>query len=307
MSMPDYLGYAHPDYALSLRYLGEPRELPRSGGWIITRPIAGTPFNDAIGCYPLFSCRDWTRLHEDLDDLKNDLVSVSMVMDPLQVQSVRYLQRCFQNVVIPFKEHFIVDLSCSMEGFICRHHARYAKKACNQLLIEKVPYPQGLIDEWEGLYRCLIARHRIKGVAAFTREAFVKQLSVPGVVAFRAVHEGQTIGMQLWYMSNDAAYYHLSACNAVGYELHASYGLFWFAIAYFKGNNLRLLNLGGSAGHRMNKQDGLAQFKRGWSTGTWIAYFCHRIMDQNKYEYIIKTRNIIGSDHFPIYRTGESY
>jgi hypothetical protein len=59
-------GYMHPNYAHSLREFGEPRELPGSGGWILERIIPGTPYRDAMGCYPLFACNDWSKLANDL-------------------------------------------------------------------------------------------------------------------------------------------------------------------------------------------------------------------------------------------------
>ena len=58
----DATGYAHPAYAESLAEFGVPRLLPRSGGWILERRIESFPDRDAAGCYPLFSCRDWSRL-----------------------------------------------------------------------------------------------------------------------------------------------------------------------------------------------------------------------------------------------------
>ena len=67
----------------------------------------------------------------------------------------------------------------------------------------------------------------------FSWEAFAKQLSVPGIVAFRALVEGKAVGMLLWYKQNDIGYYHLGAYNALGYELNASFALFWTLIDYF--------------------------------------------------------------------------
>src|SRR5947199_10840887 len=75
-------GYLHSDYARSLSDFGNPRLLQRSGGWILQRTIATTQHCDAIGCYPLFCCRDWNLLGSRLDDLIGQLVSVSTVVDP---------------------------------------------------------------------------------------------------------------------------------------------------------------------------------------------------------------------------------
>src|SRR5512147_3121730 len=107
--MPDLMGYADPRYAFSLSEFGEPRELPRCGGWIIARPIPGTPYQDATGCYPLFACRDWTKLREDLEHAGPDLVSLVLVADPLSGVAPDYLEQCF-DFARPFKTHFVADL-----------------------------------------------------------------------------------------------------------------------------------------------------------------------------------------------------
>ncbi len=63
-----------------------------------------------MGCYPLFCCKDWSRLHADLDEIGGDLVSLSIVPDPFGSYDLAYLKQCFGDVVIPFKEAFVVDL-----------------------------------------------------------------------------------------------------------------------------------------------------------------------------------------------------
>ena len=54
-------GYASRAYAESLGEFGELLHLPRCDGYLLKRPIAGTPFYDARGCYPFFFCRNWMR------------------------------------------------------------------------------------------------------------------------------------------------------------------------------------------------------------------------------------------------------
>ena len=112
-------GYLHPGYAQSLAEFGTPRELPGSRGWILKREIPGFSFHDAMGCYPLFTCQDWSQLHADLEDIGNDLASLLLVTDPFGEYNTTYLNRCFKDAVIPFKDHFIVDLSRSADNFVC--------------------------------------------------------------------------------------------------------------------------------------------------------------------------------------------
>ena len=54
-------GYLHRLYAESLAEFGEARELAAAGGWILQRPTPVLNLKDAMGCYPLFCCRDWQR------------------------------------------------------------------------------------------------------------------------------------------------------------------------------------------------------------------------------------------------------
>jgi hypothetical protein len=190
-------GYLHPSYAKSLAEFGTPLELPRSKGWILEREIPGSPYRDAMGCYPLFVCQDWSQIYADLEDIGDELVTLSVVTDPFGQYETTYLRRCFRDVVLPLKEHFIVDLRRPMDTFVCKHHRRYARNACQRLYIEKCEDPTKFVEEWAQLYSGLIKRHNIKGMLAFSRLTFVKQLKVPGIVVFRAVHEEETLGMLL--------------------------------------------------------------------------------------------------------------
>jgi hypothetical protein len=204
-----------------------------------------------------------------------------------------------------FKEHFIIDLSRDVNIFVSSHHRRNARKALRHVCVESCHNPTQFTNEWIELYTTLIGRHNIKGIPAFSEESFVKQLGVPGIVMFRATHKEIIVGMTLWYVQEDRGYYHLGAYSDVGYELSASFGLFWFSIEYFTTNGLRWLDLGAGAGTTSNSMDGLTRFKRGWSTGTRTAYFCGRIFDHVRYSEIVNARNATETRHFPAYRMGE--
>jgi len=269
------------------------------------RQIPGFVDHDAIGTYPLFVCRDWSQLLLDLEEIQDELVSLGVVTDPFGDYSVTYLRECFQDLVLAFKEHFVVDLSIPIDSVVCKHHRRYTRKAFQELYIEKCDKPEQFLDEWVDLYANLIKMHNIVGISAFSREAFTRQLSLPGVVAFRAVHEDNTVGMLLWCVHKDVGYYHLGAHNSVGYKCRASFALFWFAIEYFMANGIRWLSLGAGAGSENDVNDGLTRFKRGWSTGTRMAYFCGRIFNHTRYSGILREKGMTADDYFPAYRKGE--
>jgi hypothetical protein len=91
----------------------------------------------------------------------------------------------------------------------------------------------------------------------------------------------------------------------LGYELRASFALFWYAINHFDQAGLKYLNLGSGAGAHPRNQDGLSRFKAGWANGTKTVYFCGRIFDQERYSKITQSKGIVGDDYFPAYRSSE--
>jgi hypothetical protein len=298
-------GYLHPLYAEALSEYGTPRYLTRCGAWILQRQVAGFPYFDAMGCYPFFSCQDWSKLPLDLQDLGEDVVALSVVTDPFGNYDMPYLQHSFIDVVKPFKQHFVIDLNRPFESYVSKHHLRNASKARRVLEVEMCDPPTIFLDDWTNLYDTLIERHHITGITKFSKASFAKQLNVPGLVAFRAVYNGNIVGMLLWLVQGDVGYYHLGAYNSLGYEIRASFALFWFAIEYFANSDLSWLSIGAGAGIGNEETDGLTRFKKGWSTGTRTAYFCGRIFDHAKYQEIVIEKSIPATDYFPAYRLGE--
>jgi hypothetical protein len=301
---PDFIGYAHPAYALSFQEFGEPRELPGCGGWIIVRPIPGTLYKDAIGCYPLFACRDWTKLHEDLEHVSSDLVSLVLVADPFPKVGPAYLKQCF-DVIKPFKTHYVADLSHPLENFVDRGHRYSARKSLKIMTVEVCSQPAQYLDDWIRLYDNLIRKHDIRGINAFSHECFKIQLNVPGMVMVLGRLEGEIIGASLFLLSDQVAYTHLSAYSSEAYKIRASYGIRWKALVYLYDQGIRYVDLGGMAGTKEDPSDDLAQFKRGWSNGQRVVYFCGRVFDRHRYESICRQYMITNADYFPAYRSGE--
>jgi Acetyltransferase (GNAT) domain len=303
----NHSGYLHPMYAQSLIEFGEPLELPASKGWILKRPILGTSHFDGMGSYPIFVCQDWPLLEKDLDQVGSQLVSLSLVTDPFGTYTHQDLQRYFKNVARPYKEHFVINLQRRPEEFVAAHHQRNTHKALKAVNVEVCIEPIKYLNEWVSLYHTLIGRHNIKGITKFSKDAFAKQLSTPGIVAFRAVVDDKAVGMLLWYVQGNVGYYHLGAYSPEGYKLNASFALFWTLLGYFADAGLKWLGLGAGAGIQGDEDDGLTRFKRGWATETRTVFFCGRIFDPQKYQEIIAARNIRNTSYFPAYRAGESW
>lgn len=298
------LGYQQRAYAEALADLGAPLSLPRSRGWLLQRAIPGSNLHDAMGVYPLFSCANWDALGDDLEALAGQLVSAVLVADPFGDYSVDRLRRWFPDVMRPFKEHFVVDLSSSPTTFVADNHRRNARKSLQAVAVTRCEPAGQWADQWTALYRSLIQRHQISGPAAFSDQSLTAQLRVPGMIAWRAEAGGETVGMVLWYVQGDVGYYHLAAYSDEGYRLRASFAIFWRALEYFAASGLRWLNLGAGAGLQA-AEDGLTRFKRGWSTGTRTAMLCGRVFDRAEYDALIRARQIGATSYFPAYRLSE--
>ncbi len=296
-------GYLHPAYASSFDDIATPRELPACGAWILERGIAGSNLRDAMGCYPLFCCRDWTRLPEDVAALAGQLVSFTLVTDPFGEFGVADLQRVF-DVVRPFKHHYIRDLANDSGAPAPRRHKRNTAAAERAVALVRVDEPTELADEWVALYGQLVERHRLTGLHAFSRRCLERQLAVPGLRLFSASAEGRIVGLHLWYVQGDVAYGHLGATNQLGYDLMASYALYAFAIEQLR-PEVRWLALGSSPGRSDDDEaDGLKRFKQGWATETRQAYLCGKVLQPEMYSRL-STEARAEPRYFPAYRRGE--
>ena len=299
-------GYAHPAYAAALAEHGPPVSLPASGGWLLARPIPGDARRDLVGCYPLFACPAWTSLEGDLAALAASHVSVTLVADPFGAHDERLLARCFPDLRVPYKEHFVTDLRRPDAAIVVSHHRRNARRALQAVDVEACAHPPAHLDAWVALYAELTRRHGIAGPAAFSRASFAAQLAVPGLVALRAVRGDETVGMTLWYEQGDVAYYHLGAYSDAGYEHRAAFALFSAALAHFRGR-VGWLALGAGAGVTSDGRDGLSRFKRGWATGTRTAWLCGRVLDPAAYGALVAARADdaapgLRAAYFPAYR-----
>jgi hypothetical protein len=299
-SGPNVTGYLSPQYADSLSEFGVPRRLPQSGGWVLERPIPESQYRDAVGCYPLFCCTGWGGLQSDVASLSDDLVSLCLVADPFGEYHVEDLRRIF-DLVLPFKQHLVADLSRAAPSFVSAHHRREVSQALRQVEVERCERPLSFLDEWVALYTFLRARHSITGISAFSAHAFEKQLAAPGLVMFRAWSQSRTVGIHLWYVQRDVAYFHLAAANAEGYRLGASYALLWQALASLP-DEVRWLDLGSAPDRSSRATAALQQWKAGWSTGTRAAFLCGKVLQPATYRRLVEASRIAPTGYFPAYR-----
>lgn len=297
------MSYAHAQYAQSLADFGSPRHLPRCGGWVLERAIPGAGGRrDAAGCYPLFRCADWSGLADDLAELSRDgLVSLVLVADPLAGAPPAGFGSLFADLARPWKEHCLVDLDRDPARLGTDHHRRNARRFLRHARVEVCGEPAALVDTWCGLYAELVRRHRIAGIARFSRAAFAAQLALPGALLLRAVTAaGETAGMQLWLTEGDLAWHHLSGYAPAGYRWGgASYALVQAALVHLAARGVRTADLGAGAGLDADAADGLHAFKAGWATRTAPAWLCGAVLDRSAYAELGAGR---AGAFFPLYR-----
>lgn len=294
-------GYLHPDYAHALAEFGTPLSLPAAQGWLLQRPIPSSLAADVVGCYPLFACQHWARLHEDLAALPPELVSLTLVTDPLGDFTHADLQAAFPALLRPYKEHFIVDLQQFSTATLPPHHRRNVRRALSQVEVE-VCHDDAALAEWITLYDHLVQRHQITGMAAFSRASLAAQWQVPGLTVLRACQAGETVGMTLWYSDEERVYYHLAAYSPRGYACQASYALFHCALEHFAQRGLCWMALGAGAGVQSDGTDGLTRFKRGWATTTRPVYLGGRILNAQAYAALTARSGTATAAFFPAYR-----
>lgn len=230
-------------------------------------------------------------------------MSVTAVAEPLGAPGAAALADAFPDLVRDFKLHYVADLTTDEPRRLSDHHRRRLRKLPAELRAERIDPPSAALDDWGSVYAGLIRRHDIRGIATFSRESFAAQLAVPGCVAWRAALAGETVGMALWYRDGEDAWYHLGASSDRGYEVGSAYAIFRAALADLAASGVRRADLGGAAGIADDPSDGLARFKRGWSTSTVVARLCGRILDRDAYDRLSRARGAGPGEYFPAYRS----
>ena len=143
-------GYASEAYARSFAEGAEIMLLAGCRGYLLLRPIAGSRYRDAAGSYPLFCCEAWRSLASDVQKLPGDLVTLTLVTDPLCDLSRADLADIF-DIVRPLPDHYIIDLASQQKP--ARHHRRKIRQALrsgSRIIIEDEP--AAFLQRWLGLY-----------------------------------------------------------------------------------------------------------------------------------------------------------
>lgn len=293
-------GYLDTTYIQSLSGIGKPRLLTHSQGWILERSIAGTPYYDAMGTYPIFQCHNWQGLPDDLETLRSSqLVSLVITTDPMLDKRHHNIFRHF-DIARQFKTHYLTDLEVPYEHAVSRHHRYYVRKAGKLLELDIPENPLLHVEEWYSLYSQLMKRHECNDIRNFSSKSFRQLLSMSGVTLFRALHKGETVGTQIAVKCSDTVHLHLAAFSEIGYKTGASYFLDATAIDYFR-HHAQYINFGGGVG----VSSGLTQYKQGWSTEQRMTYLLGANLSPYIYDELTVNYTESARNYFPLYREGE--
>lgn len=288
--------YATEAYARSFEGIAEPYRLPITGTWILRRSIPGTPYHDAIGCYPVAVWPRGTNLTADFPGLvKLGFVSLALVADAFFGPEPKTLAQQF-DLARPFKSHFIHDYAHAFE--YGRHHRYEVKRARAACRVAPVALSDRLA-EWIELYKQLCLRHRVIGLQRFSPQYFERLSATPQLHALAAWHADELAGMHLFIEHEGIVYSHLAAFSPTGYSVRAGYALNDYAIHHFR--TARILDFGAGAGAVDDPKDGLAVFKRGFANRSELFYLCGKILDARLYENLAAPKP--RRDYFPAYRS----
>lgn len=299
--------YTHPHYVSSLRGQGVPRQLPRSGAWILERPIPGSAHVDAVSAYPMLACRDWRELPADLDELGEAIVSLSAVTDPLGEYDLGLLHETFDRVA-PYALHYVVELHLPLNTIVPDAQRESARRALTELTVERVVDPGSTASEWQ---RSGMALRADQGgapplgdapslPAEWDADALRAQLDLPGAVVYRATRGAQPVGLALFMLEGGVAYCHLSGYSEAGWDLGAPQALMWRAVVDLA-DEVPWLDLGVAGA---DGSGDAARLKEAWATGTRVAYACGRIVNREVYARLSAASGAAEGATFPAYRGG---
>lgn len=282
-------GYHHPSYAESFTDAGEVRHLRGSGSWLLTRPIADTPWRDALLGYPHLAARDPRGLHEDVQAVAAlaDIVAVSALTDPLSSLDEELLRPSFPDLVRVDARHFIADL---VTFWPARDHRRAVREALRQVDVEVEDAPAALVPAWDALDGPALPGSEL----GLSTESLGRQLALPGCVAFSVLDEDGPVAMAVVYVSGEDATLHAMSSSAAGESLGARYALIQTIVEDMAGRGLRRLDLGSA--------DAEPAFMEGWTQELRPAYRCGRVVDRLAYDELVTDAGTGDSAAFPAYR-----
>lgn len=221
----------------------------------------------AVGVRPLAALDPNCDLQAGLDALRGaGIASISLSTDPMWSPGLPVLERAFDSCRA-FREHYLVDRRAEVK--IRKRHRNRINQALRVGELREVSLAEHL-GRWLELYRSNVDKRQIP--QPFSPGYFEQLARIAGLRTIAVLVGGEIVNMTLWFRHEDTLYFHDGASSATGFETSAAYAAFAHAIEQVA--DCPYVLLGGSAGFRDERLDGLAVFKRGFSNATAVSYLC---------------------------------
>jgi hypothetical protein len=290
--------YATAAYARSLSHGGEAFAVPEWGSHVLLRNMPGGL--DATGTYPIAVIASDADLAGGLDRLRRlGLVSITLVLDDFHRPSLTELRKHF-SVVNPFKTHYI--RRNALPFAYGKHHRYEVSRALKAVKVG--PFDLGEhVSDWLALYANLTRRHALAGIHDFPVGHYEALRQMSGTTTIGAWVDGSLVSAHIWVSDGKYVHSHLAASSGPGYEAGAAYAVYDASIRHFA--DAELLNFGGGAGTKDDPDEGLARFKRRFSNESACAYICGAILDEARYQELVRQSGAPPDTlFFPAYRAG---
>lgn len=290
--------YATEAYASSLSHIGRPVAVPEWGCYLLARPIdAGG--EDLLGCYPLAVLAPGADLRSGLVRLQSEgFVSITLAIDDIHRASISDLSAAFERLR-PFKTHYV---HCGgLQNYKPSKQHQYKINRAYRTVLTKPISLKPYLPAWQEMYTGVVERHQMSALHRFSGESFAELAELPGVQAIGGFVDGNLVSCHIWIVNDGHVHSHLVASNEIGYAHRAAYAVNDASVRHF--SDSAIVNFGGGAGLG-DAEDGLVQFKKGFSNSQRPSYICGTILDHAAYKDLTTKTNGHSEDdsYFPAYR-----
>jgi transposase len=223
--------------------------------------------HQAIGVRPLGALDPNCDVRAGLDALQRaGIATISLITDPMWCPELSVLQEAFDSCRA-FREHYLVDRGAEVK--IRKRHRNRINQARRVGEVHEISLAEHL-ERWLELYQLNVANRQIP--QPFSRVYFERLACIAGLRTIAVFVEDEIVNMTVWFQHEDTFYFHDGASSVTGFETSAAYAAFAHVIE--EAADCRYVLLGGSAGFRDERLDGLAVFKRGFSNASAVSYLC---------------------------------
>jgi hypothetical protein len=221
----------------------------------------------AIGVRPVEALDPNCDVRAGLDALRRaGIATVSLTTDPMWCPEPAVLRNAFDSCRA-LREIYLVDREAEVK--IRKRHRNRINQARRVGEVREISLAEHL-ERWLELYRLNVASRQIP--EPFSQVYFERLACIADLRTIAVFVADEIVNMTLWFRHEDTFYFHDGASSATGLQTSAAYAAFAHVIE--EATDYRYVLLGGSAGFRDERLDGLAVFKRGFSNTSAVSYLC---------------------------------